>query len=245
MTQILRVITVAVSVLWWANCAPSSSLDEQRAASHLDKAKRAAAVRDFDNAIAHYQKALAARPHLAQAHLELALIYDERRADFVSAIYHYRKYIELSPDSPKRKLVEDFIERARLSLAATLPQSGGANADEVSQLLADNLSLARENERLKARIAELERATPRAAAPTPSETVPPVIAPSSSPAPEPPVVAPSATPRRHVVQKGDTLYSLSKRYYGTSQHWLKIYEANRASIPPNYQLRIGQEIVIP
>jgi len=50
-------------------------------------------------------------------------------------------------------------------------------------------------------------------------------------------------PRKHVIVKGDTLYSLAKRYLGHGRRWKEIQAAN-PGLDPN-KLRVGQEIVIP
>ena len=49
--------------------------------------------------------------------------------------------------------------------------------------------------------------------------------------------------RTHVIVKGDTLYSLARRYLGHGRRWKEIQAANPRLNPK--KLRIGQEIVIP
>lgn len=57
--------------------------------------------------------------------------------------------------------------------------------------------------------------------------------------------APAASGRRHVVTKGDTLYSLAQRYYGDRSRMRDIYAANRDQLPSENSLRIGMELRIP
>jgi nucleoid-associated protein YgaU len=50
------------------------------------------------------------------------------------------------------------------------------------------------------------------------------------------------------VKKGDTLWAISKKYYGDGKKWRKILEANpqALSIPGNTRtLKIGAVLVIP
>lgn len=54
-----------------------------------------------------------------------------------------------------------------------------------------------------------------------------------------------ARPEKYVVQAGDTLYSISKRFYGSNAKWHEIQSANRLVIPANGRLRVGQEIKLP
>lgn len=58
--------------------------------------------------------------------------------------------------------------------------------------------------------------------------------------------AATAGSRRHVIAKGDTLFSLAQRYYGNRSRWRDIFEANRDVLKSKDDpLRIGQEVKIP
>ena len=78
---------------------------------------------------------------------------------------------------------------------------------------------------------------PEAKRPRPDSA--PVVA---APVAPPPAPAPA---RRHVVAKGDTLQSISLRYYGTRSRFRDIYAANRDIMPNEGTLRIGMELKIP
>ena len=63
-----------------------------------------------------------------------------------------------------------------------------------------------------------------------------------------PGVAANQSPagKRHAVQHGDTLSSISRQYYGTSAKWREIYNANRDILKSeNETLRLGMELRIP
>lgn len=69
---------------------------------------------------------------------------------------------------------------------------------------------------------------------------------------EPSVVEPrvvstrTATPaQRYTVQKGDTLYSLARRFYGNGNEWRKIQDANRTQLPSADRLQVGMSLQIP
>ncbi len=51
--------------------------------------------------------------------------------------------------------------------------------------------------------------------------------------------------RMHVVAKGDTLYMLSRRYYGNATHWRDIYNANRDKLSDPNKLPVGTRLTIP
>ena len=52
-----------------------------------------------------------------------------------------------------------------------------------------------------------------------------------------------ATVRTHYVKKGDSLSGISKKFYGTTEHWKRIQSANNLTNPN--QVRIGTRLVIP
>jgi nucleoid-associated protein YgaU len=58
-----------------------------------------------------------------------------------------------------------------------------------------------------------------------------------------PVGEPSVT--TYVIQRGDLLSTISKKFYGTTGKWREIYEANRDVISNPDVLSVGTEIVIP
>lgn len=49
----------------------------------------------------------------------------------------------------------------------------------------------------------------------------------------------------HVVQRGDTLFSLARQYYNDQSQWRRIYEANRNQIANPNVLKMGQKLIIP
>jgi nucleoid-associated protein YgaU len=48
-----------------------------------------------------------------------------------------------------------------------------------------------------------------------------------------------------VVQRGDTLASISRKFYKTSTRWKQILDANRNVIDHPKKLVVGQTLVIP
>jgi 5'-nucleotidase len=51
--------------------------------------------------------------------------------------------------------------------------------------------------------------------------------------------------RIHIVQKGDTLSSISAKYYGSARQWRKIVLANRDNLPDPNHLTPGSKLLIP
>ncbi len=53
-------------------------------------------------------------------------------------------------------------------------------------------------------------------------------------------------PQTYVVQKGDTLYQIALKFYGTKKKWRKIFKANRELLKDNPDLiKPGMKLVIP
>jgi len=51
--------------------------------------------------------------------------------------------------------------------------------------------------------------------------------------------------RYHTVQKKETLYSISRQYYGDHTKWKEIYAANKSEISDPNKIRVGQRLMIP
>jgi nucleoid-associated protein YgaU len=64
---------------------------------------------------------------------------------------------------------------------------------------------------------------------------------------DPDKTATAAAPggRSYVVQPGDSLWKIAKRFYGNGNDWPKIHEANRSQIANPDVIEPGQKLVIP
>src|SRR5882724_2886540 len=177
----LRPFALAVVFALSAACERSASVSDVAAEQEVNylRAKKLYEQQDFPAAAEFYKKTLSVNPDFAKAHLELGLLSDDKLGDPIAAIYHYRRYLELRPDSEKRKLVEDFIERAKVSLAAKLPQSPVVDPGESARLQSEKAALLQENAMLRSRVAELEKAVTVAA----TAAEPSTVAVASTPAP--------------------------------------------------------------
>ncbi len=209
-----------------------------------------------------------------ESHLECGILYLQYIKDPVAAIYHFRKYLALRPNSPQATRTRELIETATKEFARTLP--AGPFEGQVERLdLRDTVArLQQENFQLKEQIAQLRglpasmrpqiaAAAPSASSPEPegepqetdmapeSDVAPaiPVAAPRlTQPGPSPQPVAPPLAPsgRVHTVQKGDSLYSISRQYYGNGGKVPEIVAANRGTLQDrNTPLKIGMQLKLP
>lgn len=67
----------------------------------------------------YYKKALDAKDDYANAHYNIALLYDVYLQDIAKAVVHYRRYLELS-DKPDQN-TKDWLEQLENSLKETAP----------------------------------------------------------------------------------------------------------------------------
>ena len=109
------------------------------------------------------------------------------------------------------------------------------------------LRLKEENVRLKRELSDMrvrlglppEPEGPVQPTPITSGPVPPSSTSVPVTPPEPSVA------RTHVVQQGDSLYAISRKFYGDSSHIDLIFNANRDVLINKRSLKIGQKLRIP
>jgi phage tail protein X len=203
---------------------------------------------EIDLALKAYNEALNRRGDMPQAHFETAVIYHQQKHDFIRAIYHYQRFLELSPDSKKRPLVEAEIQRARLEFAASLPQ----RPSEAVQAIA---TMEKEREMLRSRITDLQRQIDRLSGRTnatvaSASAASPGTSATGAPVPAAAAVATNAAPRAatatvYVVQPGDTLAKIARGQYRDAGMANAIFEANRSILRTERDLKPGQQLTLP
>jgi len=52
-------------------------------------------------------------------------------------------------------------------------------------------------------------------------------------------------PRMHEVVAGDTLSKIAKKFYGSANEYMKIFEANKDQLKDPDKIRVGQKLKIP
>lgn len=230
---------VLAAALLSSGCGGSPAEDRD---PNIRRARLLKNAGNYEEAVAAYEKALRRKPQLARAHWELATLYDQQFEDDVSAIYHYRKYLELEPDAERRDLVEDLISVARVSFAASLPRNADETIREVRRLQRENAALAelltQERNTIRDLRAELGGRPPEPGA---DPGVAPATGPDAGPAPMPPL----RRDRSYVVQPGDTLSRIAGKVYANPARWDKIFEANRDTLRSPESIRVGQTLRIP
>lgn len=189
-----------------------------RSAQIIKDAESKTADGNFLRAIALYESALDDSPRAAEVHYRLALLYDDKMHDPLHALHHFKRYLTLAPSGPHANEVKNFMKKDELELGTSLSGDSVVSRQEAARLKNENLTLHKELEDLRA-----GRTTEKAAADK----------------------KPGAGARTYVVREGDTLASISRRFYKKSGGWKKIRDANKGVIPDPAKLKPGTTLTIP
>jgi LysM repeat protein len=261
-----RCLVVFAILALMSACAPSGV----EVVSETDE-KQYQLAQDFKNqgrieeALSAFLRVIDARRDAPESHLEAGYIYLRSLKDPVRAIYHFDRYLQYKPQSPQAAQVRQLIETAQKEFARQLPAQPYQGEldridlmDLVKTLKLENDSLKRDLVAAEARVRQLENVLGQAQrVPAPqvstaqgsrSQTVAPPASARPSPTPSPtPAQPPSPedVPRSYTVQSGDTLSTISARFYGTPSRWIDIYQANRDRLSSENALRVGQSLRIP
>lgn len=227
----------------------------------------------YQEALGAYLKVIEKRHDDApESHLEAGLIYQQYIKDPVYAIYHFRKYLELEPNSRQADLVRQRVDAAMRDFARSLPAQPLESQAARLELMGRIDELQKENLQLKEDLTRLHQGGAISAGGSDSTALPAtesapvrpvkrsplfnplptgrpgavvVSAPATSQPANPPPKPLPAVGRRHVVSQGETLYKIAQRYYGSGSKWPQILEANRDVLTNENAVRAGMELKIP
>jgi len=185
---------------------------------------------NFIRAITLYESALDGSAKSADIHYRLALLYDDKMNDPLHALHHFKRYLTLDPSGPHANEVKNFMKKDELALGTSLSGDSVVSRAEAARLKNENLSLRKEVEELRAHgNAALAEKSPAPAAGKVAATD-------------------KKTGRKtqsYVVRDGDTLASISRKFYKSSGRWKQILDANRHIVDDPGKLKAGQTLVIP
>ena len=207
-------------------CGSCDRMITPRSAQIIKDAESKTADGNYLRAITLYESALDDSPRSADIHYRLALLYDDKMDDSLNALHHFKRYLTLSPSGPRANEVKNFMKKDELELATSLSGDSVVSRAEATRLRNENLTLRKELEELRAGVHASQK--PPAESKTASTNK-----------------KPGATPRTYVVREGDTLASISRKFYKSSGRWKKIREANKHVIDDPAKLKPGMTLTIP
>ena len=194
-----------------------------RSAQIIKDAENKTADGNYLRAIALYESALDDSPRTADVHYRLAILYDDKMHDPLHALHHFKRYLTLAPSGPHANEVKNFMKKDELELGTNLSGDSVVSRAEAARLKNENLALRKEVDEFRARhpteksVAETKPADKKA----------------------------GPAPRTYVVREGDTLASISRKFYKSSGRWKKIQNANTNLIGDPTKLKPGMTLTIP
>lgn len=214
-------LQIWISILSIVAMAGCDRMVTSRQVQLIKEADAKAEQGDFLWAINLYEAALDGTPQSAEVHYKLALLYDDKMNDPLHALHHFKRYLTLNPDGKHAAEVRGFMKRDEVVLATSLSGDSVLTREEAARLRNENLSLRK----------QLEGRAPAAAEKSPGRH-------SETEKKKPGV-------RTYVVEEGDTLASISRKFYKTSSRWREILDANKKKIDDPENLKPGQRLSIP
>lgn len=196
-----------------------------RNAQLIKEADTKAQQGDYLWAINLYEAALDGTPQSAEIHYKLGLLYDDKLNDSLHATHHFKRYLTLNEAGKHAEDVRGFIKRDEITLATSLSGDSVITRTEAARLRNENLSLRKQVD-------------DRAPKPHPTEA-------EKSPARRTDSEKKKAGTRTYVVKRGDTLSSISRKFYQSSSRKQDILDANESKIDDPASLKPGQKLTIP
>ena len=226
---LLRALLLSIAVVALAGC---DQIFQDRAARAAERADKKSAEGDFQGALLLYEQALDGSPKSADLHFKMGLILDDKIDDPIGAIYHFRRYLALAPNGSNAKDVPAILKRNELKLLTSLNHGGTIPQKDAASLKNQNLALAKQNAEIKEQLRlALQGQQQRQKGKTPE--------PQGAQKPIPPGA------KTYVVARGDTLASISRKFYKNPGRWKDIQDANFNMLEGTAKLKTGMTLMIP
>jgi len=225
---------------------PDQSREDEKKEPHFVLGQNRVNSMDYQGAIEAFEKSLEANPHSAMAHYQLAMLFDEKEPDPVSAIYHYRQYLKLCPKADNAEVITQRIYTCKEQLIAEgMPLSSvPAVQKQLDQLADQNRQLQDEVNRWRAYYSSQLAAAKTNSPPVPTNIVVRLT-------PDKPTVSNVNTnhsgsvttairPHTHTVASGETAVGIARKY-GVK---LSALQAANPGMNPVH-IHVGQVLNIP
>src|SRR5205809_2923164 len=190
----------AIACVWWSlflacGFVGCDQLTSSRYSQLMQEAVAKWEQGNFERAINLYEAALDDSPRCAEIHYKLALVYDDKLNDPVRALNHFRRCLALSPNVAHTNEVKNSIKRDEVAVLTTLSGDSVVTRSEAARLRNENLDLHKE---LEARAGTLRSGPEKSKTGDASSTK---------------NASKKAGGRTYIVQSGDTLASISRKFY--------------------------------
>jgi tetratricopeptide (TPR) repeat protein len=188
-----------------------------------------AAEGNYAEAINLYEAALDGHASSADVHYKLALLYDDKMNDPLNALHHFKRFLTLAPAGKRAQEVKGFMKRDELTLLTNLTGDSMVPRSELVRLNNENLNLRKQ---ISEHWVEQKAAT---------------AAEKAGHGKDKPNEKRKRTGKEqsYTVKPGDTLASISRKFYKSSARWGRILDANSDVLSKPADLKPGQTLVIP
>jgi tetratricopeptide (TPR) repeat protein len=223
-----------ISILFLSSCYKKQ---ENLKNPFFIKAQKSYNEGNYNQSTVYYQKYLILYPESAKAHYNLASIYLEQE-NYILAIFHFKKFLTLEPNSPDRPIIEKWINASEASLykelekeySDTEPQNN-TNSFEDIKLENELNSLKKKNDQMKSFILRHK-----------TELLKNELNKNLK---NKPTSKNIKIARTYKVQSGDTLYKISEKMYNSYRYYKLIWQANKDKIKSPADLHPGDILTIP
>lgn len=219
----LRLWIVSCLLLTALSLGGCGRITTSRNSQLIKEADWKAAQGEYLWAINLYEAALDGTPQSAEVHYKLALLYDDKMNDPLHALHHFKRYLILNENGVHANEVREFIKRDQVALATNLSGDSVLTRAEAARLRNENLNLHKQ--------IETQSPAAHAVADKPKQSAEKESAKHGD--------------HTYVVKDGDTLASISRKFYKTSKRWKEILEANKKKIDDPDNLKAGASLTIP
>lgn len=219
-----NLVCICLSIFCLCGLPGCDRVGGSRYAQLIQAADNKSAQGDFERAVDLYEAALDDSPRGAEVHYKLALLYDDKLNDPVSALHHFKRYLALSPNGAHANDVKNSIKRDEIAVLTALSGDSVITRAEAARLRNENLTLHKE---LEARAVSPRTALEKSLGNDAKKN------------------GAKKEEQTYVVRSGDTLFSISRKFYKSPKRWKAILEANKRNIRDPKDLTVGQTLVIP
>jgi len=171
----LLYFTLCIALLALCGCEKDVQSIEKDEEKHplIQEGQAYIDTKNWDQAEQSFKAAISSNDRMAKPHLELANIYHQHKAPasvdnyefYIEAIYHYKRYLELRPNTEKRTFIVEQIDDARTKWARAVYTISGISKQiqeanrRITTLSQQNQQLSTSNAQLKKQLAALQQNT--------------------------------------------------------------------------------------
>ena len=224
------IFALLLSILFFSSCYKRQ---ENTSNPFFIKAQNSYNDGNYNQASEFYQKYLTLYPESPKAHYNIAIIFLEHE-NYILAIFHFKQFLELQPNSPDKEIIKKWIQASQESLYKELEKEYSDTETIPQPNYTKNVKLKKEIDKLKKKNEKMRDFIIKH-----NKTITVDKNGKTEKANN------FNSTRNYEVQQGDSLYKISKKVYNSSKYHDLIWEANKDKLKSPSSLRPGDILTIP